>query len=104
MEQGPHVEVVTVRLSAIASREEITLPDVTSSATRKPIGKRRVLLSSGWEVAPVYDRGGLGSSFHGHGPLVVEDEGSTVFVPPNCEIFMAEMGCLRIEVNPDSPF
>ncbi|MES0363092.1 MAG: hydantoinase/oxoprolinase family protein [Desulfobacteria bacterium] len=104
MEQGPHVEVVTVRLSAIAARKEITLPDVTSSATRKPIGKRRVLLSSGWEVAPVYDRGGLGSSFHGHGPLVVEDEGSTVFVPPNCEIFIAEKGCLRIEVNPDSPF
>ncbi len=99
LEQGPHVEVVAVRLSAITSREEITLAEATSSATCQPIGKRRILLSSGWETAPVYDRGGLGASFHDHGPLVVEDEGCTVFVPPDCEIFMAEKGCLKIEVK-----
>jgi len=45
MEKGPHVEVVTVRLSAITSRDEIALTEVTSSATSRPIGKRKILLS-----------------------------------------------------------
>jgi N-methylhydantoinase A len=99
LEQGPHVEVVTVRLSAVTSREEIDLAEVPASASRQPVGNRKILLSSGWETASVYDRGGLGSSFHDHGPLVVEDEGSTVFIPPGCEIFMAEKSCLRIKVS-----
>ncbi len=99
LEQGPHVEVVTVRLSAVTSREEIPLVGVTSFATRQPVGQRSILLLSGWETAPVYDRGSLGSSFHDRGPLVVEDEGSTVFVPPGCEISMADMGCLSIRVK-----
>jgi N-methylhydantoinase A len=94
--QGPHVEVVTVRLSAVASRGEIDLPAVTSSITRQPTGKREVLLSSGWETTYVYDRGDLGLAFHEQGPIVIEDEGCTVFVPPGWEVSVAEKSCLRI--------
>ncbi|MBW2329738.1 MAG: hydantoinase/oxoprolinase family protein [Deltaproteobacteria bacterium] len=99
LEQGPHVEVVTVRLSAVTSRDEIALPGVKSSAKRQPTSKRKILLSSGWETAPVYYRGHLGSSFHNHGSLVIEDEGCTVFVPHGCDISMEENSCLKIEVK-----
>jgi N-methylhydantoinase A len=99
LKQGPHVEVVTVRLSAVTTRDEIALPEVKSFQTRQPTGKRKILLSSGWETAPVYYRGHLWSSFHNHGPLVIEDEGCTVFVPPGCEIFMEEKSCLKIWID-----
>jgi N-methylhydantoinase A len=99
LEQGPHVEVVTVRLSAVTAKDEIVLPGVRSSATQKPTRKRKILLSSGWEMAPVYDRGNLGLSFHEHGPLVIEDEGSTVYVPPGCEVAVTEKSCLTIWIG-----
>jgi len=99
LKQGPQVEVVTVRLSAVTPRDEIPLPEVKSSATDQPNRKRKILLSSGWETAPIYYRGDLWSSFHDHGPLVIEDVGCTVFVPPGCEISMEENSCLKIEVK-----
>ena len=99
LEQGPHVEVVTVRLSAVTSRDEIVLPEVKSSKTAQPMGERRILLSSGWETAPVYYRGDLGSSFQDHGPMVIEDDGCTVLVPPGCEISVEENSCLKLEVK-----
>ncbi|MBW1739882.1 MAG: hydantoinase/oxoprolinase family protein [Deltaproteobacteria bacterium] len=99
LRQGPYIEVVTVRLSAVISRDEIALPQVESTETRQPTGKRKILLSSGWETIPVYTRGHLWSSFHDQGPLVIEDEGCTVFVPPGCEVSMEENSCLKIEVR-----
>ncbi|MBW1859335.1 MAG: hypothetical protein JRI70_04470, partial [Deltaproteobacteria bacterium] len=99
LEQGPHLEVVTVRLSAVASRGEIALPEVTSSGDPEPSRKRKILVASGWVTAPVYDRGSLGLSFHAHGPLVIEDEGCTVFVPPDCDVSVTEKSCLRIWID-----
>ncbi|OEU52043.1 MAG: hypothetical protein BA872_07145 [Desulfobacterales bacterium C00003060] len=99
LEQVPLVEAVTVRLSALTSRDEIALPEVKSSVIGQPTSKRKILLPSGWMIAPVYHRRHLWSSFHNHGPVVIEDEGCTVFVPPNCEISMEENSCLRIEVG-----
>ena len=97
--QGPHVEVVTVRLSAVASRGEIVLPEVTSSGDPEPRRKRKILVASGWVTAPVYARGDLDLTFQEHGPLVIEDEGCTVFVPPNCEVSVTEKSCLRIWIG-----
>ena len=99
LQQGPQVEVVTVRLSAVTLRDEIALPEVKSSETGQPIGKRKILLSSGWETAPVYYRGHLGSSFHDHGPMVIEGDGCTVLVPPGCEISVEENSCLKLVVK-----
>jgi len=75
------------------------LPEARSSETHKSTRKRKILLSSGWKTAPVYYRGDLWSSFHDHGPLVIEDEGCTVFVPPECKISMEENSCLKTEVK-----
>jgi N-methylhydantoinase A len=99
LKQGPNVEIVTVRLSAVTSRDEIALPEVKSSETRQPTGERKILLASAWQTAPVYHRSHLWSSFHSHGPIVIEDEGCTLFVPPGCKISMEENSCLKMEVG-----
>lgn len=96
---GPGVEIVTVRLSAVTLRGEIPLPEVRSSEMCGPKGEREILLASGLQTAPVYHRGDLWSSFQGSGPLVIEDKGCTVFVPPGCEVSVAQCGCLRIILN-----
>jgi N-methylhydantoinase A len=99
LDQAPYVEVVAVRLSAVVPRQEITLPRVKNTTACRPIANRRILLSSGWEVAPMYQRKQLWQSFRVPGPVVIEDEGCTVFVPPDCDISVEENGCLRIEVS-----
>jgi len=96
---GPCVEVVAVRLSAVGSREEVSLPTVGNGASSSPVAERKVLLSSGWHVTPVYRRTELGLSFHAQGPAVIEDEGCTVFVSPDCGVSVEQNGCLKIEVG-----
>ena len=98
LENGPAVEVVTVRLSAIMPREEISLPGVKNVSPLPPVAKRTILLSSGPALAPVYQRKSLWRSFFAKGPVVIEDEGCTVFVPPECEVSMEENGCLKVSV------
>jgi N-methylhydantoinase A len=93
------VQVVAVRLSAVTPREEIPLPEVRYPGQNEPSGKRGLLLPSAREDVPVFYRRNLGPSFNGLGPLVVEDEGCTIFVPPACEISMEEFGCLKITPN-----
>ncbi len=97
--QDAPVEVVAVRLSATASRGPVAWPGVEGTSPSPPIDQRKVLLSSGWHVAPVYQRKQLWRSFGTPGPVVIEDEGCTVFVPPECEVFMEENSCLKMEVR-----
>jgi N-methylhydantoinase A len=100
LEHGPAVEVVTVRLSAITPREEIDFPEVGNETAHPAIDERKVLLSSGWHLAPVFQRRRLWQAFFAQGPVVIEDEGSTIFVPPGCEVCVEENSCLKINVNP----
>ncbi|HID30873.1 MAG TPA: hypothetical protein EYP19_12845, partial [Desulfobacterales bacterium] len=99
MENGPAIEVVTVRLSAIMPREEVSLPGVKNMTPCPPVAKRTILLSSGSDPAPVYQRESLWRSFSANGPVVIEDEGCTVFVPSGCEVSVEENGCLKIIVG-----
>jgi N-methylhydantoinase A len=99
MDQGASLEVVAVRLSAISLRPKTALPQIENTKTSPPIEKRDILLSSGRESIPVYERKQLWRSFMAEGPLVIEDEGCTVFVPPNCAISMEKHGCLKIDLR-----
>jgi N-methylhydantoinase A len=99
LDQDSPVEVVAVRLSATASRGPVIFPMVEGTKSSPPIDERKVLLPSGWHVAPVYQRKQLWRSFGTLGPVVIEDEGCTVFVPPESEISMEEDSCLKIEVG-----
>jgi N-methylhydantoinase A/oxoprolinase/acetone carboxylase beta subunit len=96
------VQVVTVRLSAVTPRGEIPLPEVTSPGQNEPSGKRDLLTSSGRETVPVFYRGNLGLSLDCSGPLVVEDEGCTIFVPAASDISMERYGCLKITPKPST--
>jgi N-methylhydantoinase A/oxoprolinase/acetone carboxylase beta subunit len=98
LENDPAVEVVTVRLSAIMPREEISLPGFKNMSPVPPAAKRTILLSSGPALAPVYQRKSLWRSFSAQGPVVIEDEGCTVFVLPECEVSAEENGCLKVIV------
>ena len=93
------VEVVAVRLSAITTREKLKLPGIEKQTSSPPADKRKILLPSGWKVAPVYKRKQLWQSFLAHGPTVIEDEGCTIFVPPGCKITTEENGSLKIVVT-----
>jgi len=96
---GHAVEVVNVRLSAIIPREDISLPGVKNVSPLPPVAKRNILLSSGSVSASVYQRESLWRSFFAKGPVVIEDEGCTVFVPPECDVSVEENSCLRIDVR-----
>jgi len=99
LDKGHGVEVVAVRLSALASRKEVPLPEPRARTSSPIVTSRRVLLSSGWHGTPVYQREQLGPSFQAQGPAIIEDEGCTVFVSPGCEVSMAKTSCLSIEVD-----
>ncbi|MEA1990624.1 MAG: hydantoinase/oxoprolinase family protein [Thermodesulfobacteriota bacterium] len=73
--------------------------EIDGLPVRIHIAKRTILLSSGPAPAPVYQRKSLWRSFSAKGPMVIEDEGCTVFVPPECEVSVEENGCLNLIVE-----
>ncbi len=97
---GPEhaLEVVAVRISAIVRREETALPNLEDRPISNPLEKRNVLLPSGFQEALVYRREQIWPSFSAAGPVVIEDNGCTVFVPPHCKVSLEKHGCLKIEV------
>ena len=50
-------------------------------------------------MADITPKGELGLSFYAQGPAVIEDEGCTVFVSPDCGVSVEQNGCLKIEVG-----
>jgi len=99
LDKGHGVEVVAVRLSALASRQDVPLPEPEETTPFPLVTSRRVLLASGWQETPVYERKHLGPSFHAQGPTIIEDEGCTIFVSPDCKVSMTKGSCLSIEVD-----
>jgi N-methylhydantoinase A len=93
------VEVVAVRLSALVPREKVELPQPVSLPTSGPVGRRRVLTPSGVRSAPVYVRDQLWPSFSTEGPVVIEDQGCTVFVPSDCTVSVGTCRCLKIRIG-----
>jgi N-methylhydantoinase A len=99
MAHGHPMEVVTVRLSTTLKRADAQLPPVTTTSPFPPITERNILLASGRQSAQVYMRKHLWKTFEVGGPVIIEDQGCTVFVPPGCTVSMERNGCLRIEVG-----
>ena len=95
---GHAIEVVTVRLAATLKKEDTQLPSVTTRSPSPPTGKRDILLASGKQSAPVYIRKNLWKAFEVAGPIIIEDQGCTVFVPPDSTVSVEPNGCLKIKV------
>jgi len=89
-------EVVNVRLSVSAPREKISFPRPPTSGSPKPIGKRKILQPSGWLQTDAFHRSSLPEGFTLAGPVIIEDEGSTIYVPGDFSLTVEESGCLKI--------
>jgi N-methylhydantoinase A len=77
--EGDQVELVGVRATATApSGVEVPAPYPDSPATQR----RTVHTGEGFEQVDVHSRAGLGSGSRISGPAVIEDGGSTIWVPP----------------------
>ncbi|MEW5802267.1 MAG: hydantoinase/oxoprolinase family protein [bacterium] len=101
-------EVVNVRLSVSAKREELSFPRVSIPAIAasespalspdppKPVDKRKILQPTGWMEVPAFQRSGLPAGFAWPGPAIIEDEGATIFAPADFSVLVDESGCLRM--------
>ena len=88
------VEMVTLRLDAIGrlSRPDETNAEAVPDAT--PPGRRRVFVGDRWHHVGVWRRSAIGSDTIVHGPAVVEEDYTTVFIAPGWTLRRAARGHL----------
>ncbi|HUV02387.1 MAG TPA: hydantoinase/oxoprolinase family protein [Desulfobacteria bacterium] len=77
-----NVEIVTIRLRALASRTKPEHPEARVEAKGEPVEYREVLFVDGKEETPVYRREDLPAQFEHEGPAIIEAKDSTTVVPP----------------------
>jgi N-methylhydantoinase A len=77
-----NVEIVNIRLRALASRERPEPPKVSVEAKGEPVEYREVLFEEGKVETPVYRRADLPASFEYDGAAIIEAKDSTTVVPP----------------------
>ncbi|MBN1763048.1 MAG: hydantoinase/oxoprolinase family protein [Methanomicrobia archaeon] len=75
------VEIVTIRLRALASRERPEPPKARVEAKGEPVEYREVLFEEGKEETPVYRREDLSAQFEHEGAAIIEAKDSTTVVP-----------------------
>jgi N-methylhydantoinase A len=86
-------EIVAVRIAATGRLAKPTeQPFVFASARRKSV--RRVLVSSGWQDTPVIERRAFGRDTRLAGPLLIEEDHATHFIPADWEIAAVSTGDL----------
>ena len=90
------VEVVAVRLSAKVSRKTADFPQDSLSGENSMSVQRDILTQKGWYSAPVYERHAFRPDFSEKGPLIVQDEGATIYAPPDTVVSTTPHGCLEI--------
>lgn len=94
-------ELVTVRTEVSAPVRQsspASLPATTDRA--QPVAHRRVTFENGVSAdTPVLRRGDLPTEVRQQGPLVIEDDWSTVIVPPQDVLWADPHGNLHIEVE-----
>jgi len=74
------VEIVSIRLRALASRDKPEPPKASGETDGKPVEHRAVLFEEGKENTPVYRRADLPAEHEG--PAIIEAKDSTTVVPP----------------------
>ncbi|WP_276922743.1 hydantoinase/oxoprolinase family protein [Ferroplasma acidiphilum] len=87
------VEILTIRVFAIKKRVK---PDIHSVKNKELAPqKRNVYINGKWENVEVYQRNALPVKKEIKGPSVIEEDGSSTFVPPGWTIFRGENDELR---------
>ncbi|WP_298407972.1 hydantoinase/oxoprolinase family protein [Ferroplasma sp.] len=87
------VEILTIRVFAIKKRIKPDIQNVGNIIV-EPY-KRNVYINGKWENVDVYQRNALPVKKEINGPAVIEEDGSSTFVPPKWKIFRGENNELR---------
>jgi N-methylhydantoinase A len=87
------VEILTIRVFAVKKRIK---PDIkTGKNTKMEPYKRKVYINGKWENVDVYQRNAIPIKMEIKGPAVIEEDGSSTFVPSMWKIFRGENNELR---------
>jgi N-methylhydantoinase A len=87
------IEVVTIRVFAIATRRKPKLREPPAEGEPKPASFRKAYFGE-WVEAPVYRRENLPRGFKADGPVVIEERHSVTVVPPRWRVEVGKMGVL----------
>jgi N-methylhydantoinase A len=90
------VEIVNIRLRAIASRVKPEPPKAEVEAKGKPVEHRGVLFEDGKEKTPVFRREDLPAYFEHEGAAIIEAKDSTAVVLPGMSFSVDEYGNIVI--------
>lgn len=89
------IEVVTIRVFAIATRRKPKLREPLAGGEPKPASYRRAYFGE-WVETPVYWRENLPRGFKADGPVVIEERHSVTVVPPRWRVEVGKMGVLEL--------
>ncbi len=90
------VEIVTIRLRVIASREKPEPPKASVDMQPEPVEERAVLFEVGRVKTPVFRREKLPVHFEHEGSAIIEAKDTTIVVPPDMSFSVDEYGTIVI--------
>lgn len=92
------IELVRIQVSVIGRITRPRLPELGGErgTGSEPKGARQLYLDGRFEECPIYDRGQLSPGGALAGPAVVEEPGSTAYVPPGFRLVMSQDGAMQI--------
>jgi N-methylhydantoinase A len=96
------VEAVTQRLSIIGEVPKVDLPEL-AEGTAAPAARshRKAFHAGAWIDIAVHDRSDLGAGSTLAGPAVVEQDDTTLWLPPGWRLRADRFGLLNIDRNSD---
>ncbi|MFM9940432.1 MAG: hydantoinase/oxoprolinase family protein [Hyphomicrobiaceae bacterium] len=94
----PHMtpEIVAVRLSATGRLAKPVERDIKLGASGPPKPKRRVFIAGRWQETTVLVRTAIGDDAQLAGPLIIEEDHATHYVPPGWKLTVAPSGDLIV--------
>lgn len=94
---GAPVEILTVRASICGRVQRIELPSVAdATAPPRARGRRPVFVKGEWVDVPIHRREDFGAGVSVRGPLLVEQEDTTIWVLPDWTMTVDRAGNLHL--------
>ncbi|WP_086064554.1 hydantoinase/oxoprolinase family protein [Bordetella genomosp. 8] len=96
------IELLNLRVSATAPpRQQLAHADMETGADIQPVSRRDVYFreSGGFVETPVYKRDTLHPGFDRSGPMLIEDDGSTLVVGPRGHVRQLPSGNLIVTIQ-----
>jgi len=89
------LEIVNIRLEARGKRDLPPLPIIPAERSNEPYELRKCLFEE-WIEVPVFKRSHLGAGFGRTGEAIIEDDGSTILIPPGSSFEVDSHGNLGV--------